>query len=166
MFEEQGATISLAAYKAIAFPVAGGLGAIFAGWASDKIFKHRRAPVAFIMLVLLAICCFLYRVIPGNNWVVSLIILMFIGFFTFGPHILIVAAIPADFGSRKAASSVTGFIDAMGYLGASLTGLGTGYLIEKFSWNAGFYFWIFGAIFAAIMTLFIWNYTGKEVEDL
>jgi len=166
MFEEQGATISLAAYKAIAFPVAGGLGAIFAGWASDKIFKHRRAPVAFIMLVLLAICCYLYRVVPGNNWVVSLIILMFIGFFTFGPHILIVAAIPADFGSRKAASSVTGFIDAMGYLGASLTGLGTGYLIEKFSWNAGFYFWIFGAIFAAIMTLFIWNYTGKEVEDL
>jgi OPA family glycerol-3-phosphate transporter-like MFS transporter len=166
MFEEQGATISLAAYKAIAFPVAGGLGAIFAGWASDKIFKHRRAPVAFIMLVLLAICCYLYRVVPGNNWVVSLIILMFIGFFTFGPHILIVAAIPADFGSRKAASSVTGFIDAMGYLGASLTGLGTGYLIEKYSWNAGFYFWIFGAIFAAIMTLFIWNYTGKEVEDL
>ncbi|MBW2358283.1 MAG: MFS transporter, partial [Deltaproteobacteria bacterium] len=113
MFEEQGATISLAAYKAIAFPVAGGLGAVFAGWASDRIFKHRRAPVAFIMLILLAISCYLYRVVPGDNWVVSLIILLFIGFFTFGPHILMVAAIPADFGSRKAASSVTGFIDAM-----------------------------------------------------
>ena len=52
MFEEQGATISLAAYKAIAFPIAGGLGAIFAGWASDKMFKNRRAPVAFTMLIL------------------------------------------------------------------------------------------------------------------
>jgi len=135
MFEEQGATISLAAYKAIAFPVAGGLGAIFAGWASDRIFKNRRAPVAFIMLVLLAISCYLFRIVPADNWVVSLIILLFIGFFTFGPHILMVAAIPADFGSRKAASSVTGFIDAMGYLGASLTGMGTGYLIEKFSWD-------------------------------
>ena len=164
MFEEQGATISLAAYKAIAFPVAGGLGAIFAGWASDRIFKHRRAPVAFMMLVLLAISCYVYRIIPGDNWVVSLIILLLVGFFTFGPHILMVAAIPADLGSRKAASSATGFIDAMGYLGASLTGVGTGYLIEKFGWNAGFYFWILGAVFAAIMTLLIWNYKGREVE--
>jgi len=166
MFEEQGATISVAAYKAIAFPVAGGLGAIFAGWASDKIFEHRRAPVSFIMLVLLAISCYLFKIIPGDNWVVSLIILLLIGFFTFGPHVLIVAAIPADFGSRKAASSVTGFIDAMGYLGASLTGAGTGYLIENFGWNAGFYFWIFGAIFAAIMTLLIWIYKEREVESV
>jgi OPA family glycerol-3-phosphate transporter-like MFS transporter len=165
MFEEQGATISIAAYKAIAFPVAGGLGAIFAGWASDKIFKNRRAPVAFIMLVLLAISCYLYRIVPGDNWVISLIILLFIGFFTFGPHILMVAAIPADFGSRKAASSVTGFIDAMGYLGASLTGVGTGYLIENFSWDAGFCFWIFGAIFAAIMTLLIWIYKERAIID-
>ena len=163
MFEEQGATISLAAYKAIAFPVAGGLGAIFAGWASDKIFKHKRAPIAFIMLIFLAIFCYLFKIIPGNNWLLSLIILLFIGFFTFGPHILLVAAIPIDLGSRKAASSVTGFIDAMGYLGASLTGVGTGYLVEKYGWGAGFYFWIFGAIFSAIMIIFIWKHKDKKV---
>jgi len=118
MFEEQGATISLAAYKAIAFPVAGGLGAIFAGWASDKIFKKRRAPVAFIMLLFLAGFCYLFKACPVNNQALSLIILLFIGFFTFGPHVLIVTALPVDLGSRKAASSVTGFIDAIGYLGA------------------------------------------------
>ena len=162
MFEEQGATISLAAYKAIAFPVAGGLGALFAGWASDRIFKHRRAPIAFIMLVLLAVFCYLYRIVPGVNWVISLVILLFIGFFTFGPHVLLVAALPADLGSRKAASSVTGFIDAMGYVGASLTGVGTGYLIENFSWDAAFYFWIFGAVFAAIMILFVWKFELKK----
>ncbi len=157
MFEEQGAEISLAAYKAIAFPVAGGLGAIFAGWASDHIFKHRRAPIAFIMLILLAAFCYLYRIVPGANWVVSLAILLFIGFFTFGPHILLVAALPADLGSRKAASSVTGFINAFGYVGASLTGVGTGYLIDNYTWDAAFYFWIFGAVFAAIMILFVWK---------
>jgi len=165
MFEEQGATISTAAYKAIAFPVAGGLGAIFAGWASDRIFKNRRAPVAFMMLILLAVFCYLFKACPCDNWVLSLIILLFVGFFTFGPHVLLVTTLPADLGTRKAASSVTGFIDSMGYLGASLTGVGTGYLVEKFSWNAGFYFWIFGAIFAAIMTLLIWIYREQKVED-
>ena len=49
-------------------------------------------------------------------------------------------------------------------VGASLTGVGTGYLIEKFGWNAGFNFWILGAVFAAIMTLLIWKYKGREVE--
>ena len=165
MFEEQGATISSTAYKAIAFPIAGGLGAIFAGWASDRIFKNRRAPVAFIMLILLAVFCYLFKACPCDNWVLSLILLLFVGFFTFGPHILLVAALPVDLGSRKAASSVTGFIDSMGYLGAALTGVGTGYLVEKYGWGAGFHFWIFGAIFAAVMTLLIWVYENPEVEN-
>jgi len=162
MFEEQGATISMAAYKAIAFPVAGGLGAILAGWASDNLFKNRRAPVAFIMLILLALFCYFYRIVPGESWVMSLVILLFIGFFTFGPHVLLVAALPVDLGSRKAASSVTGFIDAMGYVGASLTGVGTGYLIDNYSWNAAFWFWIFGAILAAIMITFVWKHELKK----
>ena len=165
MFEEQGATISLAAYKAIAFPIAGGLGAIFAGWASDKIFKNRRAPVAFIMLILLAVFCYLFRVVPGENWIISLIILLLIGFFTFGPHVIIVAALPADLGSRKAASSVTGFIDAMGYVGASLTGVGTGYLVDKINWDAAFYFWIAGALLAAAMMIMVWKFELKKGGD-
>ena len=162
MFEEQEATISMAAYKAIAFPVAGGLGAILAGWASDKLFQNRRAPVAFFMLIALAVFCYLYRIVPGDNWVISLVILLLIGFFTFGPHILIVAALPADLGSRKAASSVTGFIDAMGYVGASITGVGTGYLIEHFSWDAAFYFWITGALMAAAMMTFVWKFEQTQ----
>lgn len=51
----------------------------------------------------------------------------------------------------------------MGYLGASLTDSGTGYLIENFGWNVGFYVWIFWAIFCS-GNLFIWNYKGREVE--
>ena len=51
----------------------------------------------------------------------------------------------------------------MGYVGASLTGVGTGYLIDNFSWNAAFGFWIFGAILAAIMITFVWKYELKKV---
>jgi sugar phosphate permease len=164
MFEQQGATISTAAYKAITFPVAGGLGAIFAGWASDTFFSNRKGPIAFFMLLALALFCFLYRIVPGESWQLSLFILLIIGFLTFGPHVLIVAALPAELGSRKAASSVTGFIDSMGYLGASLTGVGTGFLIEKFSWNAAFYFWIVGALISAAMILFVWKYEKEKIK--
>ncbi len=39
--------------------------------------------------------------------------------------------------------SGTDSAENMRYLGASLRGLETGYLIENFGWNVGFYFWIF-----------------------
>ena len=117
------------------------------------------------MLVLLALFCYLYRIVPGANWVPSLILLLVIGFLTFGPHVIIVGAIPAELGTRKAASSVTGFVNAFGYLGATVTGVGTGFLVEKFSWDAAFYFWIFGAIFAAIMIFFVWKFENKRLAQ-
>jgi len=42
--------------------------------------------------------------------------------------------------------------------------VGTGYLIEEFGWNAGFYFWIFGAILAAIMMVIIWVFKEKKLS--
>lgn len=63
-----------------------------------------------------------------------------------------------DLGTRKAASSVTGFIDCGGYIGAAITGVITGWLIDNYSWQSAFYFWIAGAIIAAILMTLLWNY--------
>jgi len=43
--------------------------------------------------------------------------LFVIGFMVYGPHVLIVGVIPIDVRTRKAAASVTGFIDEFGYIG-------------------------------------------------
>lgn len=69
-----------------------------------------------------------------------------------------VGAFPMDLGTRKAASSVTGFIDCGGYIGAAITGVTTGWLIDNYSWQSAFYFWIAGAIIAAILMTLLWNY--------
>jgi len=47
-------------------------------------------------------------------------------------------------------------------VGASLTGVGTGYLIDNYSWNAAFWFWISGAILAALMITFVWRHELKQ----
>lgn len=158
MFEVQKAAISTAAYKAIAIPVAGCLGAIFAGWVTDRFFESRRAPVATVMLILLGLFAWLFPRIPVDRWVLSFICLLAIGFMTYGPHILMVGTIAMDFGTRKAAASAAGFIDCFGYIGAALTGIGSGLLIDKYNWNAAFYFWIAGAFIAAILMASLWNY--------
>jgi len=158
MFEVQQATISLAAYKAVAIPIAGCLGAIIAGRISDKMPGLNRAKIAAAMLFLLGLFAFLYPKIPANNWLLSLICLLGAGFMTYGPHVLMVGTMAMDFATRKAASSAAGFIDCLGYIGAALTGVGTGWLIDNFSWNAAFYFWVAGAAIAAILMLMLWNY--------
>ena len=164
MFEVQKATIALAAYKAIAIPVAGCLGAILSGWVSDRYFKSRRAPVAAIMLVLLGVAAFLYPRIPAGNWVLSLICLLVIGFMTYGPHVLMVGTIAMDFASRKASSSAAGFIDSLGYVGAALTGVGSGWLADRYSWDAAFLFWVAGAFVAAILMALLWSYSAQKGE--
>ena len=156
-FEVQQATISIAAFKAIALPAAGCAGAIISGWISGKVFQSRKAPIAAVFLFMLAFFAWLYPLVPAGNWILSFAVLLFIGFFTYGPHVMIVTGLPMDFGTRKAAASATGFIDGMGYIGAAFTGVGTGFLVDSYGWDAAFYFWVAAAIIAGVLMLLIWG---------
>lgn len=164
LFEVQKAAISTAAYKAMVIPIAGSLGALFAVYMSNKYFGSKKAPVASVMLFLLAVFCFIYPRIPANMWLVGLLCLAVIGFLTFGPHVLIVTAMPMDFGTRKAAASAAGFIDGWGYIGASFTGIGTGWIIDHFSWTMAFDFWVSGAIIAGLIMAVLWYFKIGAVK--
>ena len=167
LFETQRAGIDRAAYSSVIFPIAGAVGAMFAGWATDRWFQSRRSPVAVISLALAGVLAWAYRfVVPVDAWLLGLIALAAIGFAVFGAHVLIVAAAPMDFGTRKAAASATGFIDGWGYLGAGLQGVGTGLLVDRWGWNAGFAFWIACAFLGAGVMVFLWRYKPPKREYL
>ena len=167
LFETQGAGIDKAAYSSVIFPIAGALGAVFSGWATDRWFQSRRAPVAGISLLLAGFLAWAYRfLVPVDQWLLGLITLAAIGFAVFGAHVLIVAAAPMDFGTRKAAAAATGFIDGWGYLGAGLQGVGTGLLVDRWGWNAGFTFWIACAFLGAGLMVLLWRYKPPKREYL
>jgi len=162
LFEVQGAEISLAAYKTMVIPIAGALGAVSAGWATQKYYGSRRAPPVVVMLACLGTLAWLYPKIPVENWILGLVCLATIGFFTYGPHVIMVAAIPMDFGTRKAASSATGFIDGLGYVGATLVGVVSGWLIDNYSWGAAFNFWVASAFIAAGIMAMLWRHKPSK----
>jgi len=147
-FETQGANITIATYKAMVFPISGALGALSLGWLADKWFKNRRTLLGLIMSIILATSAILF--VHTLSWVVGLILLAIAGFATFGDHSLLVTQLPMILGNKKNTASITGFIDGVGYIGASLTGLFSGWLIDKYSWNHAFYFWIIGGIIGGI----------------
>ena len=147
-FEVQQANITTAMYKALIFPIAGALGALSTGYLTDKVFKSHRTAVGLIMSMILAISALIFA--RTTNWLLGLGLLSIIGFTTFGPHSLLVSQLPMILGNRKNTGSITGAIDALGYLGASLTGIISGWLIDKFSWSYAFHFWVLGAVISGI----------------
>lgn len=164
LIEAQGASISSAGLKVAVLPIAGSIGAVTTGWATGKFFQNRRAPVICMCLFGLAIFSYLFYTAPPGAWVWSLICLAIIGFCTYGPHVLMVGHAAQDFAGRKAAASAAGFIDGFGYLGAAMTGIFTGWLVENFGWGAGFYYWIIAALVAAFIMLMLWKVPVVEVE--
>jgi OPA family glycerol-3-phosphate transporter-like MFS transporter len=159
LFEVQKAGIAKAAYTAVALPAFGIAGAIFAGWASDYWFQSRRAPIASILMGILGfLAIFFYYGIPQGDWIISFITLGLIGFCVLGTQVILVGAVPMDFGTRKAAGAAAGFIDFFGYIGAGFTGVFSGWLTDHIGWVAAFWLWIAAAFISAIICGALWSY--------
>ena len=173
-FEVQGAAISVAAYKSLVFPIAGAAGAIMAGWLSDAVFTTVQRPSgkaggvtgkivtktpvrAGVAALFLAAAGLSAAIFPfTTHWLSGLSALACVGFYVFGAHPLLVGAAPMDCAGRAGASSATGFIDCLGYIGAGLTAVGTGLLVDNLGWNAGFAFWVGAAFVGAALMGVLW----------
>ncbi len=165
LIEAQGATISSAGLTVAILPLAGSAGAVVCGWATGKFFDNRRAPVICLCLFGLAIFSYLFYYAPPGAWIWSLVCLALIGFCTYGAHVLMVGHAAQDFAGRKAAASAAGFIDGFGYIGAAMTGIFTGWLVDQYGWTAGFWYWIIAALVAAFIMLTLWRVPVMEESD-
>jgi phosphoglycerate transporter family protein len=137
-------------------------GMLLAGWLSDKVFSARRAPICIISLLLLAGSIgLLYMVPPGYVWL-DCAALAAIGFFTYGPQMLIAGVAPADACGAKVAAAAVGVTGLFSYLGAAMSSLGTGVMVDHFGWIGGFSLWIGFAILGAIFIVPLWNSRGRR----
>ncbi len=129
-----------AVWKSIFYPIGGIIGVLVGAWFSDKFVGKRRIPVVVVFFILLALTLFIYTLLPPLDMVFGIPVLLLIGFLNFGPHALLVSTIPMEFGTRKAASAATGFIDGCGYIGAAISTFTSGALIDTVGSHATFIF--------------------------
>lgn len=146
-------TIAEAAKRLSFLPLVGVLGTIGAGFVSDKFFRGKRAPVNIICLILLAISIYLFKI--NTCPIMDYVYISAIGVFTCGPQVLIGGLSAVESSSKKVASAVTGFCGMFGYIGAILSGVGTGFIIQKFSWNSAINFWIISALISLSICLIL-----------
>ena len=154
----------LTLWKTIAFPVGGAIGALTCTMISDKFLKRRRMPLISILFGLLALTLYIYSLLPPVDLIAGIPMLALIGFLTFGPHVLLVSTIPMEFGTRKAASSVTGFIDGWGYIGAAISTQVVGIILDKSTMEMAYLFWILAALVGGLVLIFNWKSVPKKKE--
>jgi sugar phosphate permease len=143
--------------KVCILPLGGAAGALTAGWATDRFFGSRRAPVIAILLAGLGLLSIAFPFLPAQNSIAVVAVVAMIGFCTYGPHILMVGHAAQDFGKKSGAAGAAGFIDAMGYLGATVAGWGAGALISARGYHVAFGLFGAAAIFGTLLACLLWR---------
>ena len=136
------------------FELAGLLGPIMIGLASDKLFGARRMPACVISLLVLTVVLALFMGALHSGSVALVVGLLFVmGLTLYGPDSMISGAAAIDFGTAKAGATAAGFVNGCGSVGAILGGLLPGYFdgVTVFIVFAGC------ALFSALVLVPHWN---------
>ena len=162
--ETQAIAVGTAALKYAVLPIGAVMGSFVCGWATDRFFGSRRAPVICILLVVLCFLGIFYDGIVRTSAAGTLMMLLAIGFCIYGPQVLLVGTAPTDLARRGTSAAAAGFVNFMGYMGAFSGDVVTGHCLEVYGWQTTLYVWSAWALAAAIAAGLLWNATAKKIE--
>ena len=127
------------------------------GWLSDKVFKGRRAPASIIYLLLTLVCLVVYWRNPVGHANIDMAMLFGIGFFIYGP-IMLIGVHALDLAPKKAAGTAAGFTGLFGYVGGAVAAnVVIGMVVDAAGWDASFALIVAACVSAIILISFTWR---------
>jgi sugar phosphate permease len=160
--QEKHVRLDMAAPMTAGFELAGLVGALSAGWLTDRVFATRRAPICTAYMLATAASVFAFWQLPEGNLVGAVLLLLAIGFTVYGPQFL-VGVMVADQAGKHAAAAAIGLTAIFGYASSMVSGLGLGAILEHHGWNGGFALLAAAALVGAIPFALCWN--ARPVSD-
>lgn len=157
-------SVSTAAFKYAVLPFGGIAGALLSGWATDRFFGGRRAPVICLLLLALGGLGLAYDTVLHWGMGASVAILFMIGFCIFGPQVLLVGTLPIDLARKGTSAAAAGFVNFMGYMGAAAGDKVTGHIAEDYGWQFAVRFWAGCAFGGALVIAALWN-AGRKTTS-
>lgn len=161
----QQADIGEAALKYALLPTGAVAGAYLSGWATDRFFGGRRAPVICLLLLVLGTASLFYSHVVSTSPRGTLVLLLLIGFCIFGPQVLLVGTAPADLARKGTSAAAAGFVNFLGYMGGATGDVLTGKFLDSHGWVVTTYIWAGWAFAAAITAALLWNTTASRDES-
>ncbi|CAG20730.1 MFS transporter [Photobacterium profundum] len=144
------------------FEVGGFVGSLVAGWGSDKIFDGNRGPMNLIFAIGIFLSVAALWLMPMTGFVLQAGCFFAIGFFVFGPQMLIGMA-AAECSHKDSVGAATGFVGLFAYMGAALAGYPLALIMEQYHW-AGFFTVISCA--AAVVGLLLLPFLKAQTSDV
>ncbi|WP_318449981.1 MFS transporter [Photobacterium leiognathi] len=119
------------------FEIGGFLGSLVAGWGSDKIFSGNRGPMILLFSMGIFLSVAALWLMPIVSFALQAVCLFAIGFFVFGPQMLIGMA-AAECSHKDSVGAATGFVGLFAYMGAALAGYPLAIITQHFHWTGFF----------------------------
>jgi sugar phosphate permease len=165
LMETQNVGVGKAGLQYVVIAIGATAGAYLAGWATDRFFGSRRAPVICLLMILLGGLTLVYHFAAGWSALATMGLLVVIGFCVYGPQVLLVGTAPADLAHRGTAAAAAGFVNFLGYMGAATGDVVTGYYSadEHGGWQVAIYIWAGWAFGGAAITALLWNTTSRRI---
>ncbi len=135
--EMKGFSLQHAGWMVAGFEVAGLIGMLLAGWATDRIFRGRGARMCVFCMIGASAALFAFWKFPAHSPWEAALLLGAAGFFIYGPQALI-GIIAANLATKRAAATAAGFTGLFGYASTLVSGWGLGVLVQKHGWDAAF----------------------------
>jgi sugar phosphate permease len=165
LMETQKSGVGKAVLQFFVIAIGATAGSYLSGWATDRFFGSRRAPVICLLMVLLGTLSLAYDWTVRRSAGGTMLMLVVIGFCIYGPQVLLVGTAPADLAHRGTSAAAAGFVNFLGYMGAATGDVATGYFSspQHGGWQTAIYIWAGWAFFGAILTSLLWNATARRI---
>jgi sugar phosphate permease len=161
LVDEHGFGFVRAGTLAALIPLGGVVGAVTAGWASDRFFDSRRMPIGVLMPALLTAVVVVIPFLPSDPWLLGVTFFV-VGFAIYGPESLIAGAGAVELAPPGTAATAVGFVNAIASLSGVPAGVLTALVAEAYGWSSVYIMLGVVTSFAALGSLPLWNLRGNN----
>lgn len=154
--QARGVSVRGAGWMTAGFEVAGLVGSLAAGVATDRFLRGRRAPVCVAYMLAAIVLIYLFWRVPPGNTVSAAALLAAIGFAVYGPQFL-VGVMTADLVPKNAAAAAIGLTGIFGYTSGVISGYGLGWVVDHYGWDGGFRVLLACTVAGTVPFALVWN---------
>jgi len=158
-----GASASVA--MAIILPCLNILGVFFTRWLRKRYLRNELTGAGGFFIFAIAALGILFFV-SDKSALLSLLLLTTASTAMVGANIMIINLLPIHFGTIGRASSVTGVLNCLAYVGSAVSSYGIGAVAEHLGWNAAILVWLGFCVIALAGTTMGARRWGRYRQDI
>ena len=159
-------SLQVSGYVSSLYDLVGIVGAVLAGYASDRFLQSRRAPVSAVMLFGLGVVMLCQPAMKQFGLIGVAVAVAMAGIFSYGPDTLLSGASAQDIGEAKAAGTACGLVEGIGHIGSLFSPYVVVYVSGRYGWDRLFTIFAIATFLSGIVLLPLWKLRPTEQREV